>query len=211
MKEYSCYIKRGLTDRISRELIINGDYITFKDKTLAKDTFTTFFKSEITDCRFGIHWLRLRLVFGTQYRIIIRNNENKILKITFKSYFRYRLNELHQQYCDILEALWVLHFRDITMSYIKKYENNEEFSICDVHFKNDGITLKTDVFLKEQATFIPWEKIRTKSYYSNFSIYSEEDPANINRGYNYMEDWNVNVLFSALRGILSAKNIETYD
>ena len=142
MKEYSCYIKRGPIDQISRELIINSDYITFKDKTFAKDSFSTFFKNEITDYRFGVAWLKLRLIFGRQYKIIIRNSENKILKITFKSYFRYKLNELHEQYCDILEALWNLHFSDITKNYIHKYQDEEEFNICGVSFKKKVLHLK---------------------------------------------------------------------
>jgi hypothetical protein len=203
MKEYSCYIKRGLIDRITRELIINGDYITFKDKTLAKDTFTTFFKNEITDYRFGIYWLRLDLTFGRQYKIYIRNKENKVLKITFKSYFKYKLNEIHQQYYDILDTLWEFHFSDITDNYLKKFETDEEFTLGDLHFTKQGLSVK--------GNFIHWEDVRTSNYYSYFAIYSQKEPDKINYQYSYMDDWNTTILYSALRTILKYKNIETYD
>lgn len=211
MQELKATIKRGLTDRVSRKLIINKELIKFENKRFTKDAFTTFLKSEITDYRFGIFWLRLDVTFGRQYRIYIRNKENEVLKIAFKCYFGHKVNKSHELYTDILEALWAFHFSSITDDYLQRFEDGEELLINDVFFTKDGIRIKTDVALKEQDNFIPWENVRTKNYYSNFSIYSEDAPANINKGYSYMDDWNTTVLYSTLRTILKYKNIETYD
>ena len=125
MEEFNCSIKRGLTDRASRQLIINNDHIKFQDKKLNKEVFSTFLKSEITDYRFGIFWLRIDITFGRQYRVFIRNKDKQTLKITFKSYLKYKLNEVHQQYCDILDALWKFHFSPITDDYLKRFETEE--------------------------------------------------------------------------------------
>ncbi len=57
---------------------------------------------------------------------------------------------------------------------------------------------------------IPWEKVRTQNYYTYFAIYSEDDARHTNTVHSYKEDWNTNVLYSVLRTILKAKNIETY-
>jgi hypothetical protein len=205
MKEYSCYIKRGLTDPVSRELIINGDYITFQNKSFTKDAFTTFFKNEITDYRFGIYWLRLDITFGRQYKIYIRNKENQILKITFKSYLKYKVNTLHQQYCDILDAIWKFHFSEITDNYLKQFENGEEFTLGSIRFSKDGL------YVNKKNDLIKWEDVRTSNYYSYFAIYSEKDPSKVNSQFNYMNDWNTTVLYSTLRTILKYKKIEIYD
>lgn len=203
MKEYSCYIKRGLTDRTPRELIINNDYISFKDKTFGKETFTTFFRSEITEYRFGIYWLQLDLTFGRQYQIYIRNKENKILKITFKSYFKHRQKETYQQYCEILDALWEFHFDNITDDYLRKFEADGEFTLGIIQFSKEGIIIKDSLIL--------WQDVRTSNYYTYFAIYSEKEPNKINYQYSYMEDWNTTVLYSVLRTILKYKNVEVYD
>ena len=63
---------------------------------------------------------------------------------------------------------------------------------------------------KHKRVEISWENIRTKSYHTYFAIYSVENPSEINRGYNYKEDWNTNVLHSVLRTLLKRKGIENY-
>lgn len=205
MNEFSCIIKRGLTDRASRQLLINEEHIKFQSKRLNKNTFSTFLRSEITDYRFGIFWLNLDITFGRQYKIHIRNRDNQILKIAFKSYFGHKVNECHQQYCDILDALWKFHFSKITDDYLQRFENEEEFTLANVHFTKEGITID------EKKGLIPWEEVRTSSHYTYFAIYSEKDASGINRQYNYLNDWNSAVLFSTLRTILKYKNIEVYE
>jgi hypothetical protein len=62
--------------------------------------------------------------------------------------------------------------------------------------------------IKEEPKTIPWEEVRTRDYRNYFAIYSIENPTNINRGYNYKDDWNTGVLYSVVRTILNTKKIE---
>jgi hypothetical protein len=107
--------------------------------------------------------------------------------------------------------LWDYYFIDIIDDCINKHKNDEEFRIGDVTFTKENIELNISGIFNQKKVSIPWNKIRTKSYYSYFSIYSIENPSDINRGYNYKEDWNTNVLHSVLRTILRDKGIETYE
>lgn len=205
MRELNIVIKRGLTDNASRQVVINNELVKFEDKNILNNTFTAFLKDEIAEYKFGIYWLRLDLTFGRQYRIYIRNINGKVLKINFKTYFGRRVNEYHKKYNDILDALWKHHFGPITDTYLRKFQNEEEFMITNVHFTKDGVDLKG------KNMFIPWSDVRTSDYHSYFSIYSIKKPDRINKGYSYMEDWNTSVLCSVLRTILKFKNIENHN
>jgi hypothetical protein len=204
-------IKRGLRDFNPRQLIINNEYIKFEDKNQAGETFTTLTTDEIAEYQFGMKWIQLRLTFGREYIIRVRTRDNKIVKINFKTYFGYKVKQRHKLYADILESLWNFHFVTIINTHLDNYNNNKEFSVAGVIFKGDGIVIKVASGLKQKDVFILWEKIRTKNYHTYFSIYSQDDARNINRGYSYREDWNTAVLHSVLRAILKSKNIEQYD
>jgi hypothetical protein len=150
------------------------------------------------------------LAFGREYQIFIRNKEEKTIKISFTSYFGRKKEELNKQYIEILNALWTYFFSNMVKDYLSRHSNNEEFSIGDVLFTKDNIVLSVSGIMKQKTIAIPWEKVRTKNYYSYFSIYSSEDPVKLNRGYSYSEDWNTNILYSVLRTILREKKIEIY-
>lgn len=203
MQEFKSTVQRGLSDRRERQLIINNELIKFEDNRINK-TFTTLPKEEIAEYRYGIRWYRYRFVFGRKYNIEIKTTNGKTLKIHFKSYFGYRLKQIHQQYCNILNALWNYHFEDMTEFYFSLLKQNIDFNVAGVRFSEKGVYIKNN-------TFIEWEDIRTGSYQTYFVIYSQKDPANTNRAYYYLEDWNVSVLYSVLRTTLKIKGIETYD
>ncbi|WP_417369921.1 hypothetical protein [Flavobacterium beibuense] len=202
MQEFKSTVRRGLSDRRERQLIINNELIKFEDNRINK-TFTTLPKEEIAEYRYGIHWYRYRFVFGRKYNIEIKTTDGKILKIYFKSYLRYRLKDLHQQYCNILNALWDYHFEDMTEFYFSLLKQNIDFNVAGVRFSEKGLHIKNN-------TFIEWEDIRTGSYQTYFIVYSQKNPAKTNRAYYYLEDWNVSVLYSVLRTTLKIKGIETY-
>jgi len=69
-------------------------------------------------------------------------------------------------------------------------------------FTKENIELHISGIFNQKKVVIPWEKIRTKAYYSYFSIYSFDNPSEINRGYSYKDDWNTNVLYSVTRTLL---------
>ena len=211
MGEKEFVFKRSFTDGKQRRLVFNEKEFKFEDKDFGNNLFTVFKKEEITDYRFGIRWIRFEFTYGREYQIFVRNKENKVIKISFKSYFGRKKNILHNLYRDILTDLWNYYFEDIIDNFIKKHNNHEQFSIGDVLFTKEHIELNISGIFNQKKVVIPWDKIRTRVYHTYFSIYSVENPSEINRGYNYKEDWNTNVLHSVLRTLLKQKKIETYD
>jgi hypothetical protein len=211
MEEKEFIFKRSFTDGKQRRLVFNEENFKFEDKDFGNYLFTIFNKEEITDYRFGIRWIRFEFTYGREYQIFVRNKENKVIKISFKSYFSRKKNILHKLYSDILTELWNYYFEDIINSFIDKHNNSQEFSIGDVLFTKDNIELNISGIFNQKKVVIPWDKIRTRAYNSYFSIYSIDNPSDINRGYSYIEDWNTNVLYSVIRTLLKQKNIETYE
>ncbi len=211
MEEKEFIFKRSFTDGKQRRLIFNAENFKFEDKDFGNYLFTIFDKEEITDYRFGIRWIRFEFTYGREYQIFVRNKENKIIKISFKSYFGRKKNILHKLYNDILTELWDYYFEDIINNFIDKHNNSQEFSIGDVLFTKDNIELNISGIFNQKKVVIPWDKIRTRAYNSYFSIYSIDNPSDINRGYSYKEDWNTNVLYSVIRTLLKQKKIETYE
>ncbi|TPG32107.1 hypothetical protein [Flavobacterium pectinovorum] len=205
-KEFT--IQRGITDNYPRKLILNQNEIKFDSKDLKNDSFITFQKDEIAEYHFGVNWMQYKFVFGREYVISIRNHDNQVMKINFKTYFGRRKNEYHKLCNEILDSLWDLYFKDIATNYINRQELGEEFKIGKVSFTKDGLNILSNASLKSKSEFIPWEKVRFKSYVTYFALYSKDDAININCGYSYLKDWNTNILHSVIKTILLRKKIE---
>ena len=203
-------VKRGFTDSHPRELIINESNLKFEDKD-STNPYTLFLNSDIKDYRFGIRWIRFELTYGREYHIFVRDKNDKVIKISFKSYFGRKRNYLHQLYINILDELWSCYFSGMVDNYLDKFSNKIDFSINDVLFTENFIEINISGILSQRRKKIYWENVRTSSYWTYFSIYSEENPSEINRGYNYKDDWNTNVLRSTLRTILRDKGIEKWE
>ena len=208
LKESEFSIRRGLTDNYPRKLKISQEFVQFENSDLYSIPFTLFKKEDIVEYKFGIHWMQYKFVFGREYLIFIRNKENKILKINFKTYFGNKKKEYHVLFNEILDSLWDFHFEDITNDFIEKHKKGEDFKIGDVVFTKDSIMINVSGVVNESSKSIPWEKIRTRSYQTYFAIYSEDDARNINRGFSYLNDWNTSVLYSVLKTLLKQKGIE---
>lgn len=209
--EFKTIIKRSLLDNCKRELIINSDYIQFEDKDLVTDYFTKFYNSEIKDYRYGVKWIRgAKFIIGRDYQIFIRNQENKIIKINFKSFYGINKNLHFKNYSGILNSLWNFHFNKIASDFIEKFQNQEQFSIGNVHFSDENVIIETNSILKKKQNIILWKDVQTKDYRTYFAIYSQENPANINQCYNYKDDWNTAILYTVIRTILKNKEIESY-
>lgn len=203
-------IKRSFLDNSNRTLIISEDFLKFQNKDLKENPFTIFKKDEIAEYRYGIRWISFRLTYGRDYQIFIKNKKGEFIKINFKSFFGQNKKEYYQKYIEILDVLWNNFFAEIAQDFLKKFRNNESFEIGNVEFDETGITIAVSGIAKTTKTKIAWENVRTKNYYTYFAVYSSEKPSEINRGYNYHDDWNTGVLYSVLRTILKSKNIETY-
>ena len=167
---------------------------------------------DIKDYKFGIKWLKgLQFTIGREYQIIIRTYSNNITPIKFKTFYGYKKQYFSELYENILSSIWKKYFCKIADSYIERFYNYENFSLCNVLFEKEGVTIKVDKTLKSVDTFIQWEDIRTMDYYTYFVIYSNQNPNDISGAFYYQEDWNITVLYSVIRTILKKKNIEDYN
>lgn len=208
--EFITKIKRSFYDNSERELCINPEFLKFEDKD-HKENLYTFLKSEdIIAYRYGIKWIKgLKFIIGREYQIFIKSRENKILKINFKSFYGKNKEANHQNFNEILTALWQNYFGSIASSLIQKHRNNEPFSIEKINFDKEGITIQNNSLLNTKNILIPWSEVRTKDYYNYFAIYSIKDSSSINQCYYYKDDWNTTIIYSVLKTILEEKNIES--
>jgi hypothetical protein len=205
MQQKQFVIRRGITDNYPRQLILDENFLKFENKDLRNNEFTTFQKNEIAEYSFGVKWMRYKFVFGREYVISIRNYDNQVLKINFKTYFGRKKKEYHQLCNAIIDRLWDCYFDEMTSNFIRRQEAGEEFKIGEVVFNPKGLTINSHASLRQKSVLIPWEKVATKSYATYFAIYSIDDAINVNRGFSYLNDWNTIVLYSAIETILKRK------
>jgi hypothetical protein len=206
-KDLEFTIRRGILDNAPRKLILNPKYIKFESNDLAINPFITFEYHEITEFRFGMKWISLEVTFGREYFIYIRNNKKEVMKINFKTYFGNKKTEYQNLYREIIINLEKLYFGNIVDEYLKKYQREESFKIGEVSFSKDFVKIGVSRILKDSENIILWKNLRIKEYQTYITIYSVEDPKNINRVYSYFEDWNSLVLCSFLKSILNYKQI----
>lgn len=204
LEENNFIIQRGLWDSKKRRLTICTEFIQFDDELSPAKPYSRFETDEITEFRYGINWIRgFEFTIGREYQIFLRNKSNKVFKINFKSFYGVRKNELHKLYCDIFDALWASCFSKISRNLITKFHNGEVVEFENLILAKDGISFKK---YKNEKKIIPWEKVGTRNYQTYFSIYSNENPANINCTLSYLKDWNTGVIYSVLQSILEEKN-----
>lgn len=198
MAELTYELKSGFFNT-SRTLIINKDFVSFNGKRVNKH--------DIEASRYGVRWIRLDVIFGREYVVYIKDVNGRVHKINSRSFFGRNINKQHYQFAEILDAIWEYYFEDIIRKHLTQFEEGETFSIENLTLSTDGITIKQ--LLK--SSFISWDKVRTSSYQSYFSIYSVDNPSGLNVASYYLEDWNTSVLFSVVRAILQSKKIERYN
>jgi len=199
-------VKRGLLDNLPRRLTISPNYFQFEDKTLISSPSIRFEKSQIEGYRFGIRWIKgFKFIIGREYQLFIHNKDGKEIKIHFKTVYGYKKKELHDKFNQILEGVWAFYFADIAGDYLERFRKEEDIEICNVGIKKKNITIQTSGIFKEKQITIPWNKVATRTYITYYAIYSTDNPADINRGYSYLNDWNTFVLYSVIETLLKER------
>ncbi|MBF4508061.1 hypothetical protein IRZ83_15400 [Flavobacterium sp. JLP] len=206
--ELKVKIKRSFLDNYHRPLHLHPEFIRFEDKDLTNNSFTYFKASEIKDFRYGINWFRYYFVFGREYQLYIRSYNDEVLKIKFNSYFGVKKKEKHDLYVSIVNWLWTLYFSKQVNDFLEEFEAGESFYIGDVVINPEGVIISVSKLMKQEKAQISWEDLRFRLFNTYFSIYSKENPIEINRGYSYKEDWNTFVLYDVIKNILSNKKID---
>ena len=208
-KLFEFIIKRGIWDSRPRKLIISDDCITFDDKSGEGDTLACFKKQDIKDCRYGVVWFHgLKFTIGREYQIYIRNREDQVIKINFSTFYGIKKQEYHKKSLAIINKLWDLYFSDVARKLISDFYEGKTINVCDVDISKSGVTIQSNGLFKTIKNGITWDKLQTRSYVTYFAIYSSENPADINKSYKYLDDWNTMVLYSVLRTIVRENNKE---
>lgn len=185
----------------SRKLILSQNSIRLFERNSI--SFTEFSKESIKDFRFGIRWYRGRYFYiGRGYQIVIRNNENKEIKICKKSLYRIGVTKHHELYISLVKALYDFYFNDIARSLYQKFLSGEPVSISNVDFSKEGITILIDKIIKEKRTFIEWNDVGVKYYTTHLTIYSKANTVNVNHGYYYLTDWNAGILHVLMKWMI---------
>lgn len=175
MKEQKFIIKRGISDRNERQLILNEELMSFENKDYIYDAFTTFKKDEIIAFRYGIKWIS---IFGYDFKIFVKNADNKQIQIDFATYFHRNKSNYLENYQRILNSLWEFYFLNISNEFIQKFHDEIDFEIANVFFNSAGILYKNGI-INLSIIEIPWEKVRTFNYERHFVIAHADNPENL--------------------------------
>jgi hypothetical protein len=196
-------IKRGLWDSRPRKLIFLKDLITFDDKSSDGDTLASIKKEDIKDFRYGIIWLNgFRFIIGREYQIYIRSHTNQIIKLNFSTFYGINKKNLHEKYRGIVDTLWDLYFSDVVRKLLLDFYSGKTINVCDVLISSDSVIIQSKGLFKTVKHDISWNQLQTRAYATYFAIYSSENPADINKSYKYLDDWNTAVLYSVIRTIV---------
>ncbi len=188
MREFT--IVRGLLDNRKRQLILDENFIKFEKGDFQGELYTTLYKDDVAGIRYGINFIKgLEFYIGREYQIFIKTHSNTELKINFKLFYRRKLNQKHQMYCDIIDELWRYYFDDISKSYLNKIGQGDHFSLAGVQFFSDKIKFNDKDLL--------FEYLEIKKYYHYFIIYSNLDHYQ-NKMFYYLHDDNAVILLNLL-------------
>ena len=206
--ELKIKIQRSFLDNYKRDLQLHPDFISFETKDLIGNGTTSFKSNEIKEFRYGVTLYQYDIVFGREFQIYIKNFNNEILKINFKSYLGIKKNDCQKLYVEVINKVWDLYFKNKVVEFINAFEAGESFFIGDVNINSEGVIITISKLLKQEKKLIFWNDVAIKKYTTYVSVYSKENSLDFNRGYSYKEDWNTFVLHEVIRNILENKNIK---
>lgn len=194
LKEF--IVKRSFLDNLPRKLIFYQDYFEFQNKDATNAQPIRIEKNSIIGIKYGIHFIKgLEFYIGRDYRIIFVLNNDKEFKINFNTFYRYKLNEKHQLYNEIIDEVWDFCISDLVMDFYNQFVNKQSFSICNLKFENNKILI-------HKKWLYPHE-IEIKSYQGKFVIYEIENPENSSNILFYLKDTNAVTLWSLIKKIKS--------
>lgn len=154
-----------------------------------------FDSSKIVAFRCGIKWIRgFEFTIGREYQIFLQDVNGNTMKINFRSLYGYNRKQLTKLYSQILDQLWNLYFSGILDNSLQRIRLGETVEICGAEISREQVTFKTTNFLKSGFASIPWQELDSKDYATYYALYSKTNPADINRGFYYLDDWNAHLL-----------------
>lgn len=165
---------------------------TVTGKSLGKSNFTP---EEIVAFRCGIKWISgYAFTIGREYQIFLKDAYEVEMKISFKSIYGYNRKQLSKYYGQILDQIWKHHFSEMVDTYLNEIHSGETIELCGVEISNQSVRFKTTNFLQNGVETVPWDALGAKDYSTYYALFSKNHPADINRGFYYLDDWNAHVL-----------------
>lgn len=101
----------------------------------------------------------------------------------------------------LLNALYSFYFSDIIDGFLRKFNQEEEFSLANTKISDQYLQIKVARLTKEEDVQVPWERVGTRDYHTYFAIYDTSNAAKINRTYSYLSDWNTAVVCAVVRSV----------
>ncbi|HOX82361.1 MAG TPA: hypothetical protein PLJ60_21640 [Chryseolinea sp.] len=191
IKEY--VVKSEMLDR-KRKVFIDQNYIEFENKDLKGGEFTRFYKSEITDLKYGVEWIVwYKFYVGRHFTITLRNRESKELRLGLKGYFRFG-DEYEKIYSSLINDIWKYFYQDIFDAYLNRFHANEDLIIGRLKLSPKGI----DVL--ETGLNFTWTNLSLKAYPTYFSL-SRIDAPEFHIWINFNE-WNSEAVYILIQRIL---------
>ena len=201
MFEIDTTIRRGIFDNTKRSLKINSQFIEFKEDDLIASPPTRFMKDDIAEFCFGSYPIRgIYFYVGRQFEFRIRDNNQKVIKISFKYYYGIRSKELRKLYLDIFNALWSFYFGVQAAQFIERFNAGKIVRIGEVGMTENGI------HFEDKGLIIPWPLLGIKFYAEHFTIYSKNNSQTVSRSFYFIDNWNTAVLASVVEEILKLKD-----
>jgi hypothetical protein len=193
-----------LSKKIYRKLVFKPEGLTIeKPNSFTPAEFvpiTNITAQNMMAFRYGITWTRgYKLVFGRQYFVEIRNDEQSVCRIKLGSYYGIRKDLYGQLWNDIIHLLWKNYFVNIYNYYYDLYKIHQTFELCGISFHFDGIGWGT------QNT-LTWDEIAISNYYHYFMIYNCNNKAQ-RKSRSFANDWNAVILQVLLKEIVKERNV----
>lgn len=160
-------------------------------------------KEELTGLRYGVQWLKFEIAYGREYQIFLRTKRNKVIKLPFRSYFQRKAQATFDQYVQVYELLWKNYFQDMAIGYLERFNRGESFKIGEVSFTREFLELPVNLVFGKKEVKIEWNHVEKKDFRTYFTVFSNQDPEKINRGFSYHSDWDAWLLISLITSICS--------
>jgi hypothetical protein len=187
----------------ARELIIDKEFIEFDDKDLLADPPTKIYKQDISGIRYGIKWIHgYQFVIGRIYCVDVLARDKRCIKIRLKTLYGIRKHQLADKYSLIINSLFDNFFDDISRNYLNQHHSKQEFQIAGVRFCESGIAFDS------KSQIVLWDDLASKAFTTYYALFSKSDPLNY-KAFEYLHDWNVGVLYTVSRQILTSKGLHS--
>lgn len=187
----------------SKQLTVSKEFIELTKAGKSSEKAIRLNKADIVAYRFGIKWISgYAFTIGREYHIFVKDKADREMKISLQSLYGFKKVESTKYYSQINRSIAEYYLKDIVEDYLQQFSEGKPITICGVQLTKTDVTIETKNRMINKKIAIPWKNVGIKGYRTYFAIFSEENPADFNRGYYYLEEWNVGILFVVMETLM---------